>query len=498
MGRLIRSIAFRFGIPLLGFGLILFFSYLVKDILGFNIDLTVLLIATLIVTAWYAGRGPGIFIALVFEAVIVVFSPPLPTGRTVFVTVNRLALFLSLVVFTSSRRAAESRLREQGETLAVTLRSIGDAVIATDAAGRVNFINPTAERLTGWTSAEAAGRPLEEVLRLVSEDTGQPVESPFAGVVREGVVVGLANHTLLVARDGTEIPIEDSGAPIRDAAGKIVGVIIVFHDVTARRAAEREREALLESEHAARLEAETAGRLKDEFLAVVSHELRTPLSAILGWATMLRTRRVVETEAPNVFEIIERNARAQGEIIDDLIDVSRITTGRLTIAREPVAIVPVIESAVESMRPLAEAKSLALDCALPDDDGVVIGDETRLRQIVWNLLSNAVKFTPEGGRVELRAACRDGRIEIAVSDTGIGIAPEFLPFVFDKFRQGDASTTRPHGGLGLGLSIVRHLVRLHDGTIGAASEGAGRGARFTVSLPLAENLANANSAGAAI
>lgn len=491
----IKSIAFRFGLPLLGFALIFVLSYVFKWLTSFTFDLTILVIALLIATAWYMGRAPGIFIALLFEAVLVYASTAPYTSRSVFITVNRLALFLSLVLFASARRNAEQKLREQRELLQVTLHSIGDAVIAADLQGRISFINPTAENLTGWKSEEIVGKPLEEIFKIINETTRAAVESPFAAVMRDGVTVGLANQTLLIARDGKEIPIEDSGAPIRGTDGKIVGVIIVFHDVTQRRRSEREREELLLSEQSARREAELAGRLKDEFLATVSHELRTPLSAILGWATMLRHNQLNDEDASRALEVIERNARAQGEIINDLLDVSQITTGKLMIDRQMVEIVPVIQSTAESLRPQAAAKAIDLKLSLEKDGFYVLGDATRIGQIVWNLVSNAVKFTPEGGMVEISAARRDKSVEITVSDSGDGIDAHFLPFIFDKFRQGDASPTRPHGGLGLGLSIVRHLVNLHDGEISVESDGVGKGSHFTVRLPLAENGSNVSSMG---
>jgi PAS domain S-box-containing protein len=487
----ILSIAFRFGLPLLGFALILLFSTALKRFFSLSFDLTILIIALLIATAWYLGRAPGIFIALAFEASLLYFSPPAQlTGRAAFVTINRLVLFISIALFASARRSAEQKLREQRELLQVTLESIGDAVIATDLDGRINFMNPTAEALTGWKAAEVTGRPLGEIFSIINEDSRRAIESPFAAVVRDGRTVGLANHTLLVQKDGAEIPIEDSGAPIRDAHGKTVGVIIVFHDVSERRRIEREREALLASEKAARREAENAGRLKDEFLATVSHELRTPLSAILGWATMLKNKQLAETEAPRALEIIERNAKAQGEIINDLLDVSQITTGRLSIDRRPVEFGAIIHSTAESLRPQAKAKSLNYSLTLDAGEIFINGDATRLRQVILNLISNAVKFTPERGTVEIRATRGADVVELRVRDSGIGIDEKFLPFVFDKFRQGDGSPTRPHGGLGLGLSIVRYVVELHDGEISADSDGAGRGAVFTVRLPLAENQSN--------
>jgi PAS domain S-box-containing protein len=501
MGRKILSIAFRFGLPLLGFALIFLLSDVFKRLFSFSFDLTILIIALLIGTAWYLGRAPGIFIALVFEATLIYFAlftpnaPAQSTQKLVFYTINRLTLFLSIVLFASARRNAERKLREQRELLQVTLKSIGDAVMATDLQGRISFINPTAENLTGWKSAEIVGKPLDEVFKIINETTRETVQSPFAAVVREGLTVGLANHTLLISKGGAEIPIEDSGAPIRDAKGKIVGVIIVFHDVSQRREAERERETLLESEQAARREAELAGRLKDEFLATVSHELRTPLSAILGWATMLKNKQLKGDDAPKALEVIERNAKAQGEIINDLLDVSQITTGKLNIDKQLVEIGALIQMTAEALRPQAKAKAIAFTLAVDGDKFFVLGDATRLRQIFSNLISNAVKFTPGDGTVEVRAARRGENVEFTVTDSGIGIDEQFLPYIFDTFRQGDASTTRPHGGLGLGLSIVRYLVSLHGGEISAASQGVGQGAVFTIRLPLAENQSSVNSAG---
>ncbi len=490
MGRKILSIARRFGLPLLGFGLIYLLTYAVKSFFSFSLDLTILIIALLIATAWYLGRAPGIFIALVFEATLTYFTlaaaPATPTAKLVAYTVNRLVLFLSIVLFASARRSAERRLREQTELLEVTLKSIGDAVIATDLEGRISFINPTAETLTGWKSSEIKGKPLEEIFKIINETTRRKVESPFAAVVRDGATVGLANHTLLIKKDGAEIPIEDSGAPIRDARGKIVGVIIVFHDVTERRRNERERESLLLSEQVARREAELAARLKDEFLATVSHELRTPLSAILGWTTMLKNRQLSDGDTPRALEVIERNAKAQGVIINDLLDVSQITTGKLSIDRERVEMGAIIHSTAESLRPLAQSKTIGLNVSLEENEVFVNGDAARLQQIISNLLTNAIKFTPDGGAVEISARRSGAQIEIAVKDSGIGISEKFLPFIFDKFRQGDGSPTRLHGGLGLGLSIVRHLVILHGGEISAESRGEGHGAIFTVHLPLAE------------
>lgn len=488
----IKSFAFRFGLPLLGFVLIYVIGEVFQRIFSFDFNPALLAIALLIATAWYIGRLPGLFVALMFEATLVYFSPAPYTAKSAFSTVNRLALFASLVLFASSRRDAERRLREKRELLQVTLKSIGDAVIATDLEGKVSFINPVAEALAGWKSEEATGKPLEEIFRIVNEETHQTAENPFTAVVREGAIVGLANHTLLIAKDGTEIPIEDSGAPIKDAKGKIVGVIIVFHDVSEGRQAEREREKLLTSEQAARREAEIAARLKDEFLATVSHELRTPLSAILGWAVMLKNNRLEEKDRQKALNVIERNARAQGEIVGDLLDISQIVTKKIKIERHFIEISPILKTTVDSLHTAAEAKSIKLTALIDKGKFFVIGDAERLYQIIRNVISNAVKFTPERGTVEIHAARNETYFEMTVWDSGIGIDADFLPYVFDRFRQGDASATRDHGGLGLGLSIARDLARLHGGEISAESKGVGKGAVFTVRLPLAANQSNVN------
>lgn len=370
----IRSTPVRYILALASFALILALSFALQRVLPFRVDLTFLIIIAMIASAWYLGHGPGLLFALVFEATLDYFSTAPLTTRSYVVIFNRLVLFVSLVLFASSRRKSEKRLREQREWLQVTLASIGDAVIATDVKGDVIFINPIAESLTGWSGRDAANRPLHEIFRIINEDTRGSIESPFTTVTQEGIVVGLANHSILIAKDGREIPIEDSGAPIRDPNDKILGVIVVFHDVSERRQGEREREHLLEREQVARNEAETASRPKDEFLATVSHELRTPLSAILGWSAMLNDGPLEEQTVRNALTIIERNAKAQAEIISDILDASRIITGKLYIHSHRIDLGPIINSVVETQRLAAGAKGISLTVSLKPSAGLVVGD----------------------------------------------------------------------------------------------------------------------------
>jgi PAS domain S-box-containing protein len=274
------------------------------------------------------------------------------------------------------------------------------------------------------------------------------------------------------------------GTVERTSAGAPRGWAGVVVDITERKRVEDERRSLLESERAARAEAERASRIKDEFLATLSHELRTPLSAILGWTEILKQRRRDPVDLANGLQTIERNARAQIRIIEDLLDMSSIITGKVRLEVQRIPATPVIQAAVDTIRPTADTKGVEIGVQLDGGDDTIRGDASRLQQVFWNLLSNAVKFTPRGGRVEVRLEHHDGRLDVRVADTGNGISSEFLPVVFDRFRQADASTTRHHGGLGLGLAIVKQIVELHGGTVAVASAGPGQGATFTVSLPI--------------
>ncbi|PYS82976.1 MAG: hypothetical protein DMF70_07350, partial [Acidobacteria bacterium] len=265
-------------------------------------------------------------------------------------------------------------------------------------------------------------------------------------------------------------------------------------EVAERKQAEEERAEMLIREHAARAEAEAANRTKDEFLAILSHELRTPLTAILGWSHIMRSTKLRKDQLSHALETIERNARSQSQLIDDLLDVSRIITNKLEIEYLAVDLSSIIEAAIDSVRPALEAKEIVLETCI-ESGAPVLGDATRLQQIFWNLFSNAVKFTPKGGQIKITGERWGAGIRVSVIDTGIGIDNEFQPFIFDRFRQADGSTTRQHGGLGLGLAIVRHLVELHRGSIEVSSEGKDRGSTFTVNLPIASiaNMVNVHN-----
>lgn len=262
--------------------------------------------------------------------------------------------------------------------------------------------------------------------------------------------------------------------------------LLLQGEIVERKRIEQERTALLAREQEARQAAETANQMKDEFLAVVSHELRTPLNSILGWSKLLQGRKLDNEAATKSLEIIVRSAKSQSQLIDDILDVSRIITGRMRLYYQTVDFMFLIETTVEGFRPAAEGKGIRLKLDLGTDRIKTLGDTERLRQVIWNLVSNAIKFTDKGGQVEVRLSRIGEAVEIAVSDTGIGIEAEFLPLVFDRFRQADSTSTRQYGGLGLGLAIVRHLVELHGGTVAAESPGEGQGTTIRVRLPIVE------------
>ena len=387
----------------------------------------------------------------------------------------------------AARQRAADVLHAERERFRTMLTSIGDAVVVTDAQGRITLLNPVAQALTGW-SAEALGQPLEAVFHIVHETTRKTVENPVSQVIRLGAIVGLANHTVLIAKDGTELAIDDSGAPIRDARGRIVGVVLVFRDITQRRGSER---AL-----------EDADRRKDEFLAMLAHELRNPLAPIRNAAHTLALLGTGDDRVRWVSGVIERQVGLMTRLVDDLLDVSRITSGKITLQRTTVSVREVLAQSVETARPLAESRGQALEVDVPEDAGWVDGDPARLAQAVGNLLDNAIKYTDDGGRIWLRARVEADEVVIVVEDSGVGVDPELLPHVFDLFIQADRSLERKQGGLGLGLTLVRRLVEMHGGHVEAASAGPGLGSAFTIRLPclaaeVAEPVAAAEPAEAA-
>ena len=366
------------------------------------------------------------------------------------------------------RQRASEVLHAERERFRTTLTSIGDAVMVADAQGRVTLLNPVAEALTGW-DADALGQPVEAVFRILNEATREPVENPVGKVLREGAVVGLGNHTVLIGRDDRERPIDDSGAPIRDGRGRVVGVVLVFRDITERRATEQR---LREND-----------RRKDEFLAMLAHELRNPLAPIRNAAYTLTLLGQPDERLRWVSGVIERQVGLITRLVDDLLDVSRITSGKITLQRERVPVAAVIAQAVETARPAAESRHENLAVEVAADAGVVDGDSARLVQAVGNLLDNAIKYSEDGGQVRLTARADAQEVVIVVRDEGVGIDAELLPHVFDLFIQADRSLERRQGGLGIGLTLVRRLVEMHGGRVEVASGGAGRGSEFTIRLP---------------
>jgi PAS domain S-box-containing protein len=379
------------------------------------------------------------------------------------------------------QRTAELAGSEQ--RLATTLLSIGDAVIATDTDARVTRMNPVAEALTGWWHAEAAGRPLTDVFRIHEEGTGQVIENPAARVLREGTVVGLANHTMLVSRDGVTRPIADSCAPIRDASGAIHGAVLVFRDMTADRAAENERLRAIELA-AENRQVREASRMKSEFLANMSHELRTPLNSIIGFSELLHDEEVGDPADQKEFlGNILASGRHLLRLINDVLDLSKVEAGKIELRPEPVEPATVLTEVIAIIHESAAARGVRLTTTLDESLGQVIVDPARLKQVLYNYLSNAIKFTPANGTVEARIlAVSADRFQIEVEDSGIGIAQEDLPRLFVEFEQLDAGATKRHGGTGLGLALTKRIVEAQGGDVSVTSV-VGRGSIFRASLP---------------
>ena len=484
----------------------------------------------------------------------------------------------------------EIHLRRERETLEVTLKSIGDAVIVTDVAGRVTFLNAVAEKLTGWSLADAVDQPFEKIFHIVNEHTGKPVEHPVAKVLETGGIVGLANHTILLTRDGRRVPIDDSGAPVRRANGDLIGIVVVFRDVTDRKRAEHERAwlaSIVDSSDdaiasktldgivtswnpaAVRLfgympaeivgkpittvippelhseEVEILARLrrgeriehyetvrvakdgrridisltispirgedgtiigaskiardvterkrnerllreadqqKDEFLATLAHELRNPLAPICAAAELLKSAKNLAPELRAATAILERQARHMTHLVDDLLDISRITSGRIRLQQEAVELGDLMKGVIETHRQSAQTARHQVTLAATGAPVHVSGDRVRLTQILSNILHNAVKYTPPGGRIDLALGTEDRQAVVSIRDNGMGIPAEKLEHIFEPFAQLDTSYQHGDGGLGIGLTLAKRLVELHGGTIEAHSAGRGKGTEFVIRL----------------
>ncbi len=384
----------------------------------------------------------------------------------------------------AERERAQAALHKEREFLEALLENMEDGIVACDAEGVLTLFNRATREFHGLPNEPLPAQSWAEHYDLFSADGETLMAREDIPLFRALQGERVRHAEMVIApKHGPRLRLTASGRALFSASGEKLGAVVVMHDITTQRQAEEEREQLIQ-EREARKTAEESNSLKDEFLATLSHELRTPLTAILGWTSMLSGGQLDDERTARALETIHRSARAQNQLIDDLLDVSRIITGKLRLDVSTIELAQVIEAAVGAARPAAEAKGIRLQVLLDPQAGTVSGDADRLQQVVWNLLTNAVKFTPKGGRVQIRLERVNSHVEITVSDTGKGIDAEFLPHVFDRFRQADQKSTRAHGGLGLGLSIVRQLVELHGGSVHAESEGAGRGATFVVQLPL--------------
>lgn len=397
----------------------------------------------------------------------------------------------------SELKQAQKSLEEADRRKSAILNASLDAIITMAQDGSLVDFNLAAERIFGYSREQAIGQPLAELIIPPSLRQAHADGLKRYLATGQGPVLGRRVEVMALHADGHEFPVELS---ISVVDADPVLFTATLRDITARKQAEAalqqseaqlramldERHQLLESERAARADAERLSALKEQFLATLSHELRTPLSAILGWTMILRKRPPTAAELEKGLDVIERNARLQTRLIEELLDTSSIASGKVRLDLAPVDMMEVVDAAVASVRPSAAAKGVDLAVQRPAAGAVVQADAHRLQQVLWNLLSNALKFTPTGGKVLVAVTRVSGLLEIAIDDSGEGIDPEFLPHVFERFRQADGSTTRKHGGLGLGLAIVRSLVEMHGGSVKAESAGRGRGARFSFQLPLTQ------------
>ncbi|MEH1944693.1 MAG: response regulator [Nostoc sp.] len=381
------------------------------------------------------------------------------------------------------RKGAEKSLQKSEARYRRIVDTSYEGIWMIDSQTQTEYVNQRLSQMLGYPAEEMLGRSMFDFIDRID---GITPEEKLKWLEKEGSDLKEAR---LRCKDGSYIWTLISARAILNEQNEFLGAIAMLTDITDRKRTESERDRLLQLEKRAREEAEAANQIKDEFLAVLSHELRSPLNPILGWAKLLQMRKFEEIPLKKALETIERNAKLQAQLIEDLLDVSRILQGKLNLNMMPVNLASTIEAAMETVHLAAEAKTIQIETMLDPTVGKVLGDSARLQQVLWNLLSNAVKFTATGGQVNVRLECIDAQAQITVSDTGKGIHPDFLPHVFDYFRQGDSTTTRKFGGLGLGLAIARHLIEMHGGTVCAESLGEEQGAIFTVRLPLLKDSA---------
>jgi len=389
---------------------------------------------------------------------------------------------------TPLKRAERARHESEAQLkIALTAAQVG--TLAIDTATREVRCSESAARLFGFSHGERL--PFDACLeRIHPADRARLLEEVERAI---GAGSELSIECRLLPPEGGERWVVLRGEALPDESGSVGILIGALADITDRKRVEEERASLFLREQEARRQAEAANRAKDEFLAVLSHELRTPLTSILGWVQMMRRGRLDAEKQQRGCEVIERNAMAQARLIEDLLDVSRIISGKMVLDMKPLEVCPALSTAVEAVRPMAESKEITLACACEAHSACVNADTDRLQQVIYNLLSNAIKFTPKGGRVSARAVAKGADVVITISDTGIGIDRDLLPHLFNRFQQGDSSISRQYQGLGLGLALVRHLVEMHGGSARAESEGKGRGATFTVKLPRCESPSSPSS-----
>jgi PAS domain S-box-containing protein len=425
----------------------------------------------------FSRTDENVFEGYSIGAVDYLFKPIVPE-----ILKSKVSIFVELSRSRIELRERSEHLERLNERMETILDSVEDGIVGVDRDGWVQIANRAARKTLGWSDQTLQSASAHQLLHRGVHEEGAADECALRESLERQVPLSRQEDSIARA-DGTSFPGEITSAPIISAGSpEAGGMVLVFRDITERLAAQRVEE------HALRLrEAENANRAKDEFLAILSHELRTPMTAILGWSRMLMGGDLDEESFEFAVDSIHKSASLQSQLIEDILDVSRIVTGKLFVDSSPVNLSEVASRAVETVRGLATEKEIDLILELPKLPSIVIGDSGRLLQVLWNLLTNSIKFTPSKGTVTLRIGePHDGEVVLEVEDTGQGIDEKMLPFVFDRFRQAEESSTRSHGGLGLGLGIVRYVTEAHDGSVGVRSEGTGKGTTFTVSLPVSE------------